>query len=352
MADTAKHVTMLQRSASYLLSLPKEDGLEKAIRKFFPEYWQHKLIRWKWLAIPFLLINFAYYFPKACKKMFQSATVPQLPPDVAMDPHFQPNYYPFQQRVCFCPSGDFYKSLRDGKSSVETGIIDNVTSNSIRLTSGKELNPDIIVTATGLKLRIAGGMNIKVNGETYPIAQKFVWKGVMLEDLPNCAFVIGYVDASWTLGADATAQHVCRLLKQMEKEGVVEVTPRRSEEEKASMKQAPLLSLSSTYIKKGGNVLPLAGDRGPWKPRSYYFKDLAMAWFGNMRSGTEVSLRTMSSFVTMLTLPPFPVGQRSIEQEILQKQTTADRYDRSGTHATGTVVQRVGAPASFHSVRC
>lgn len=287
MADKAKHVTMLQRSPSYIMSMPAEDGLEKAIRKYSPAYWQSTLIRWKWLVVPFMIVNFAYYFPKAARKMFRSATVPQLPPTLEMDPHFNPSYYPFQQRVCFCPDADFYKSLRAGKSSVETGIIDTVTPNSVLLKSGKEFNPDIIVTATGLKLRIAGGMEISVDGKEYKIGEKFVWKGVMLEDLPNCAFVIGYVDASWTLGADATAQLVCRMLKQMDKEGVAEVIPRRTAEEKKTMQQRPLLSLTSTYIQKGGSNLPMAGDRGAWKARSYYFKDIMIAWYGNIKSGTE-----------------------------------------------------------------
>lgn len=287
MTKKAKHVTMLQRSPGYLMSTPKEDGLEKAIRKYLPEFWQHKLIRWKWLVVPFLIVNFAYYFPKACKKLFQSATLPQLPKDVAIDPNFTPSYYPFEQRVCFCPDADFYKSLRAGTSSVETGVIETVTPDAVRLKSGKEFHPDIIVTATGLKLRIAGGMKISVNGAPYNIPEKFVWKGVMMEDLPNCAFVIGYVDASWTLGADATAQLVCRMLKQMDKEGVAEVTPRRTAHEKATMQEKPLLKLTSTYVRTGGSILPKAGDRGAWKARSYYFKDILIAWFGNIKSGTE-----------------------------------------------------------------
>ena len=261
--------------------------MEKAIRKYCSAYWQRKLIRWKWLVIPFLLVNFSYYFPKSARKLFRSATVPQLPPTIAMDPNFTPSYYPFQQRVCFCPDADFYKSLRAGKSSVETGIIETVTPDSVRLTSRKEFHPDVIVTATGLKLRIAGGMEISVNGKPFNIPEKFVWQGVMLEDLPNAALVIGYVDASWTLGADATAQLVCRMLKQMDKEGVAEVIPRLTAQEKASMKQKPLLGLTSTYIKKGGNTLPMAGDRGPWKARSYYFKDIMTAWYGNIKSGAE-----------------------------------------------------------------
>ena len=287
LSEKASHVTMLQRSPSYLLAMPTEDGLEKAIRKYCNESWQHRLIRLKWLFIPFMIVNFCYYFPKQAKKMFRSATIPLLPSGMSHDPHFTPNYNPFEQRVCFCPDGDFYESLRSGKTSIETGVIETVTPNAIKLKSGKEVHPDIIVTATGLKLRIAGGIKVSVDGKPYNVPEKFVWKGVMLEDLPNCAFVIGYVDASWTLGADATAQLVCRMLKQMRKEGVVEVVPRRTEEEKASMQEQPLLRLSSTYVKKARDIVPKAGDRGQWRARSYYFKDILMAWFGDIKSGTE-----------------------------------------------------------------
>jgi cation diffusion facilitator CzcD-associated flavoprotein CzcO len=287
MTDKASHVTILQRSPSYLLSTPSEDGIERAIRKYCNERWQHKLIRWKWLIFPFLIVNFCYYFPVRAKKLFMSATKPQLPAHISHDPHFTPSYNPFEQRVCFCPDADFYKALRAGKGSIETGIIDTITSDTIKLKSGKELHPDVIVTATGLKLRIAGGIKVSVDGKPYNVPEHFVWKGVMLENLPNCAFVVGYVDASWTLGADATAQMVCRILNQMKKEGVVEVVPRRTAEEKASMQEAPLLRLSSTYIRSAKDILPKAANRGQWNARSYYFKDILMAWFGDIKSGTE-----------------------------------------------------------------
>lgn len=287
MAEKASHVTILQRSPSYLLSTPSEDGIEKAIRKYCSESWQHKLIRWKWLLLPFLIVNFCYYFPARARKLFLAATKPQLPAHIAQDPHFTPSYNPFEQRVCFCPDADFYKTLRSGKGNVETGVIDTMTSDTIKLKSGKELHPGVIVTATGLKLRIGGGMKVSVDQKLYNVPEHFVWKGVMLEDLPNCAFVIGYVDASWTLGADATAQMVCRMLKQMNKEGVVEVVPRRTEQEKATMQEAPLLKLTSTYIQKGKDILPKCGDRGQWQARSYYFKDILMAWFGDIKSGAE-----------------------------------------------------------------
>lgn len=241
----------------------------------------------KWLLIPFMIVNFCYYFPKAARKVFQSATRPLLPPGMQLDPNFNPSYNPFEQRVCFCPDGDFYETLRSGKSSIETGVIETVTADSIKLESGKELHPDIIVTATGIKVRIAGGIKVSVDDKPYNVPEKFVWKGIMLEDLPNCAFVIGYVDASWTLGADATAQLVCRILKQMEKEGTVEVVPRMTAKDKSTMKEMPLLRLSSTYVRKAKDVVPKAGDRGQWRARSFYFKDIWMAWFGDIKTGTE-----------------------------------------------------------------
>jgi len=289
MTPKAKHVTILQRSPGYVVSQPKEDKLEILIRKM--TWWnkplEHKLIRWKWLLMPFLITRFAYYFPDAMRKMFTNLTQQQLPPTVPRDPHFNPSYNPFEQRVCFCPDGDFYECLRSGKGSIETGIIETVTPNSIKLTSGKELNPDIIVTATGLKVRFAGGMKVTVDSQPYNWSEKYIWKGVMLEDLPNAAFVIGYVDASWTLGADATAQLICRMLTQMRKENVVEVVPRRSEAEKLNMTDEPLLKLTSTYVRKAKDTLPKAGSTGQWRARSYYYKDIWMAWFGDIKTGME-----------------------------------------------------------------
>lgn len=193
LAEKASHVTMLQRSPSYLLSTPSEDGIEKAIRRFCNKTWEHRLIRLKWLVIPFMIVNFCYYFPKQARKLFASAAQSQLPANLPLDPHFQPSYNPFEQRVCFCPDADFYKSLRSGKTSVETGVIETITADSVKLKSGQELHPDVIVTATGLKLRFAGGIKVTVNEKPYNVPEKFVWKGVMLEDLPNLAFVIGFV---------------------------------------------------------------------------------------------------------------------------------------------------------------
>lgn len=289
MAEKAKHITMLQRSPSYVMSQPSEDKLEKLIRFFWS--WcppiEHRLIRAKWITIPFLLVHFCYNFPNFARKIFTRIIKRELPLTIPQDPNFNPSYNPFEQRVCLCPNGDFYQALRDGNASVETGIIQTVTKNSIKLTNGKELNPDIIVTATGLKLRFAGGINVTVDNKPFNIADKFVWKGVMIEDMPNAAFVMGYVDASWTLGADATAQMICRILNQMKKEKVVEIVPRRTEAEKKTLEEVPFLRLTSTYVQKAQRSIPKAGAKGQWQPRSYYFKDILMAWFGDIKSNME-----------------------------------------------------------------
>ena len=287
LAKDTKNVTMLQRSPSYLMSQPTEDTIEKFAHNWLPASLAYRLIRFKWLLMPFLLTTFFKYCPGPAKKIVKGAAKKQLPPSIPMDPHFTPNYNVFEQRLCFCPDGDFYQCLRDGSGSIATGHIETVTANTIKLKSGQELHPDIIVTATGLKLQSAGGAKISVDGKPYDISTKFFWKGVMLEDLPNAAMTIGYVDASWTLGADATAQMVCRILDRMRKEGVAEVVPRCSERENNNMEERPVLNLKSTYVKAGGSVMPKAGSKGQWKPRSYYYEDILMAWYGDIRSGMD-----------------------------------------------------------------
>ena len=231
-----------------------------------------------------IMVNFAHYFPEAAKKSMFEMTEKQLPSEIKRDPHFTPRYNPWEQRMCMCPDGDFYKSLRSGKASIVTDTIENVTSDSIKLASGQELHPDMIVTATGLKLQFAGGIKLSVDGARFNIPEKYVWKNVMIEDLPNVAFVVGYVDASWTLGADATAQLITRMFNQMRDESVVEVTPQRTEEEKKSMHEVNLLRLNSTYIQKGKQNVPKAGDRGQWLPRSNYLKDITSAWYGDIKT--------------------------------------------------------------------
>ncbi|KAE8393755.1 hypothetical protein BDV23DRAFT_191201 [Aspergillus alliaceus] len=287
MAEKASHVTMLQRSPTYVVSIPREDKFEMAIRFFFPTLLASKLVRFKWMLTSFVMVTFCQWFPNIARWLFRRTIKKELPEGMSLDPDFNPSYAPWQQRLCVCPDGDFYACLRNGTGSVKTGVINTITPNSIQLGSGDELNPDIIVTATGLRLRLAGGMDIEVDGQPFHIPDHFLWKGAMLEGLPNLTLAFGYVDASWTLGADATAQLVCRLLHRMRQEGVSMIVPRLSESEQQGMRETPFLYLNSTYVQKGQSVFPKVGDRHQWRRRSYYWKDILGAWWGDIRTGME-----------------------------------------------------------------
>lgn len=288
-AQTSSHVTMPQRSPSYILSIPSEDTLEKAIRLLCPRPLARKLIRLKWIVGPLVLVSFCRRMPRLARWILLHITSKQLPQGTPLAPDFTPRYNPWEQRLCMCPDSDFYECIRNGTGSVKTDLIDSVTEKTIRLTSGHELNPDIIVTATGLKLCVAGGIEIIVDGELFRVSDHFLWKGAVLENLPNVVFSFGYIDASWTLGADATAKLACRLLTQMQKDGATMIAPRLTEEEKRDISEVPFLNLSATYVERSPKLFPKVGGKSQWARRSYYWKDLAVAIYGNIKEGMEWS---------------------------------------------------------------
>jgi cation diffusion facilitator CzcD-associated flavoprotein CzcO len=282
-AQKAARVTMLQRSPTYVMALPVEDQMGNFMRKFLPQWLAFKLVRWKFLIVPLLFFQFCRAFPNAAKGILRKRTSALLPKNIPHDPNFKPKYNPWEQRLCICPNGDFFKALRKGNADIVTDTIETVTEHGITTQNGTKLDADIIVTATGLKMQIGGGSRISVNSKPLTIGAKFMWKGMMLQDLPNAAFVIGYTNASWTLGADATARHVCRMLRYMDKNGMESATPRVGKDEKLSA--SPVLNLNSTYIEKAKGTLPKAGDRGPWQPRSNYLTDHWVASHGNLTTG-------------------------------------------------------------------
>ena len=287
LAEEASQVTMVQRSPTYILSRPRSDPMGEWMKKFLPSWIAYRLIRLKFLVLPFLFFKFCRQYPTAARRIIKNATVKQLPSDIPHDPNFEPKYNPWEQRLCMCPDGDFYKSLNAGNVNIVTGTIETVTEHGIQMQSGEILDPDIIITATGLKILIAGGIKFSIDNEHIDITKKFLWKGIMLQDLPNAATVIGYTNASWTLGADATAVHVCRLLKYMKENGHTMVVPRLHDP--SSVKPVSPLNLNSTYVEKGKGSMPKAGDTAPWLPRSTYFTDLWEAKFGNIHDQLEFS---------------------------------------------------------------
>ncbi|KAF3401646.1 FAD-containing monooxygenase EthA [Penicillium rolfsii] len=270
----------------YILSVPNEDLAEKVIRLLFPKMLARKIIRLKWIVMPLIMVTFCRRFPRLARKLLLFLTAKELPKDMPLDPNFTPRYNPWEQRLCMCPESDFYRSIQTGKASIKTDVIQNINETSIQLQSGDELQPDIIVTATGLKLQIAGGIEILVDGKQFNIGDHFLWKFAMMDGLPNAIFAFGYVDASWTLGADATAKLACRMLKKMKRDGITMVVPRMDDRERLDIKKVPFLDLKSTYVQQAQNMLPAVGDRSVWQRRSFYWRDLAVAVYGNLKKGT------------------------------------------------------------------
>jgi cation diffusion facilitator CzcD-associated flavoprotein CzcO len=283
LAKKAKYVTMLQRTPTYIMNLPNQRG--SWLRAILPTWLGYKLSRWQFLLLPYIFFRFCRAYPKVAKAILQRGATRQLPAHVPVKPHFDPPYNPWEQRLCVCPDGDFYTSIREGKATVATGTIKTVTENSVVLNSGQTISADVIITATGLKIQLAGGAKTSVDGLDVQINSKFLWRGCMLQDIPNMVFIIGYTNASWTLGADASARLSCRLIKQMEAERSTNATPRVPAG--TEMKKSPMLNISSTYIVKAVNAMPVAGDSGPWKARDNYFVDNFNASWASVTDGIQ-----------------------------------------------------------------
>ncbi|KAL5043104.1 hypothetical protein BDW71DRAFT_210563 [Aspergillus fruticulosus] len=284
-ADRVRHVTMLQRSPTYILPLPMQDRMSRVLRTFFPASIAGRINRLRFAVASFFVVCYCRLFPNAARRKFTKIITEQLPPNVKTDPHFKPRYNPWEQRFCATPDGDFYAAIRSGKASVKTGVIRQITQDEIQLESGEILRPDIIVTGTGLKLRCAGGIQLSIDGDPIDISQKLVWRGAMVQDLPNLGFIFGYIDASWTLGADVSATTIVRILHQMKQKGTLSAVPRLENAE--AMQQRPLFNILSTYVQNASQVFPKGGV-GQWRQNKNYLLDILRASYGDLSSGLEM----------------------------------------------------------------
>ncbi|EEH43432.1 uncharacterized protein PADG_08357 [Paracoccidioides brasiliensis Pb18] len=289
-SQKAAHTTMLQRSPSYILTIPNRSGPPSFLSRLLPTWLYRKLQRICFILFSRTLYGFCQRFPRLARYLLRRSVSAQLPKHIPHDPHFNPTYNPWDQRLCITPDGDFFQCLREGRADVKTDTIRRVTAHGIELDSGEFLAADIIVTATGLKLQIAGGISIAIDGaaKSVHLPSKFLWNGVMLQDIPNACFVIGYAHASWTLGADAAATFLVRLLKHMAARGLVAAVPRMEESEQAGLETRSLLSLSSNYVKRSQGEVPMAANRRPWLPKGDYLGDYWFARWGSLRRGLEV----------------------------------------------------------------
>jgi monooxygenase len=276
MAQHAAHVTMLQRSPTYMVSRPDHDALANRMRKVLPEKMAYNITRFKNTWRQQLVYNKTRTDPEKVKKLLLGGIQLELGADYDIAKHFTPNYNPWDQRLCLVPNGDFFKAMREGKASVVTDHIASFTETGIQLASGEHLEADVIVTATGLELVTLGEMDFMVDGKQVDFSQTWTYKGFAYSDIPNMASTFGYINASWTLRSDLTAEYVCRLLNHMRKKGVVQCTPRLREQDR-NMKQRPWIDgFSSGYMQRMMHRMPRQGDHEPWINPQNYRRDKKM----------------------------------------------------------------------------
>jgi monooxygenase len=276
MADKAAHVTMLQRSPTYMVSRPDHDVLANRMRKVLPPKMAYNLTRFKNTWRQQLVYNKTRTDPNKVKQLLLGGIQLELGSDYDIAKHFTPNYNPWDQRLCLVPNGDFFKAMREGKASVVTDHIASFTETGIQLASGEHLDADIIVTATGLELVTLGEMDFFVDGNQVDFAKTWTYKGFAYSDIPNLASTFGYINASWTLRSDLTAEYVCRLLNHMRKKGVVQCTPRLREQDR-NMKERPWIDgFSSGYMQRMMHRMPRQGDHEPWINPQNYRRDKKM----------------------------------------------------------------------------
>ncbi|KAF3158198.1 hypothetical protein EYR41_006423 [Orbilia oligospora] len=280
MSKTAAHVTMLQRSPSYILPIPMVAAEDRILRAYLPKWISSRLVRWKYLLLPRLTMELCRYFPGIIRAGMRRLTKALLPVHIPQDPHFEPKYKMGEQRICLAPDGDFFKCLHTPNASIVTDTIETITSTGLELGSGNRISAGIIVTATGLKIQLFGGAHVKVDGQMVNISEKYAWNGTMLQDIPNAAMMIGYTSTAWTLGADIMAQLVIKVMMAMEKRGAKVVVPRL--DLGMGVNPAPLLDINATYVKVAVGSVPMAGDRGPWRRRTGYYEDCWKVRFGDV----------------------------------------------------------------------
>jgi monooxygenase len=266
---TAASVTMLQRSPSYVMSMPNTDPVADLLRKLLPARAAYRAIRWKNARTATLIYELCRKYPDRARGVLQKGAARQLPDGYDVGTHFTPAYQPWDQRMCLVPDGDFFAAIKSGQASVVTDHIQEFNQAGIALRSGAQLDADVIITATGLNLLPLGGIGISLDGEPVAVPERVAYQGMMLEGVPNLAFAIGYTNASWTLKVDLVAGYVVRVLRQMQSGGYAVVTPQVT----GSMAKSPFIDMSSGYFARSRATLPLQGDRAPWRLRQHYFKD-------------------------------------------------------------------------------
>jgi len=293
LAQRAAHVTMLQRSPSYVVTRPAQDIVANVFRRCLPDRAAYMLTRWKNVLLTIFFYNLARRRPEVFKRMVVRGVRRQLGKEVrpehvrsTADPieeHFNPRYNPWDQRLCIAADGDFFRAMREGRVSIVTDNIETFTEDGLLLKSGRHLDADIIITATGLVFKLFNRMELEVDGAAVHLPKTLVYKGMMFSDVPNLAFAIGYTNASWTLKCDLTSEYVCRLLNHMDQYGYVVCTPRVTDRD---VGEEPVVDFTSGYIVRALHTMPRQGSKTPWRLHQNYIRDLSMMRYGRVDDGT------------------------------------------------------------------
>ena len=270
-AEKAGHVTMLQRSPSYVVSAPGEDSWSKALNKILPTRLTYFLIRWKNVLRTSLGFYLSRKYPAKVKERLINLVREELGEDFDVEKHFTPRYNPWDQRMCLVPDSDLFNAIKDERASVVTDHIDRFTADGILVKSGKVIDADIIVSATGIEINALNDIEVSIDHVNVEPHNKLSYKGMMLSGVPNLAFSFGYVNASWTLRADLTCEYVCRLIKLMDKKGTACCKPI---EDKSAYGDDKLIDFTSGYFQRGLHLMPKQGNIAPWKNYQNYLKDI------------------------------------------------------------------------------
>ena len=279
LAAKASHVTMLQRSPTYIMKLPNRNGLYISLKKWLPKNLAYRLTRWRNLAMAMGLFGFSRAFPGLVKRLLMKGAAKELPEGYPVDKHFNPSYIPWDQRLCVIPDGDLFRAIREGKADVATEEINHFTPTGVALKSGEHLEADVIIAATGLKVKLLGGAHLTIDGKPLDTHEVLVYKGMMMSGVPNFATAFGYTNNSWTLKTDLTANLVCRILNHMERKGYRIVVPQVP----GDIAEEEFLPLDSGYMKRAQHMLPKNGSRRPWRVYQNYLMDMLLTRFGRVR---------------------------------------------------------------------
>lgn len=281
MTDKAEQVTMLQRSPTYVMAIPQHDAMLNLFRKIMPESWVYRLIRARNVSFTWMFYSYCQKFPNSARRLILKLIKKEVGPDFDMK-HFSPSYAPWDERLCAVPDGDLFAAIREKKLSVVTDNIESFTENGIKLKSGEELEADIVISATGLDVQLFGNMKIEVDGQPFNYSEKMVYRGLLVEDLPNFGLVFGYTNASWTLKSDLISKWVCRVINRMDQTGTPVVTAINTDN---TITHTPFVDMQSGYIQRALGKVPQQGSKLPWKLYQNYVLDTFSLKFSKLDDG-------------------------------------------------------------------